>query len=80
MMAERTADMLAQQHSETIQMLKAELMAQNENLQKLAQAAKTFAQELVKAVPERAREMGLIKPEPVRQKKPERSRGIGFER
>lgn len=69
-----------QQKDKIVQALKAELAAQKENLQKLAQSAKAFAQELIKAAPERAREMGLIRHEPVLQTKTRRERGHSFER
>jgi hypothetical protein len=80
MLSKRTLALHAQQSDTVVQTLKTELAAQKENILKLARAAKIFAQELIKAAPERARELGLIRTEPVLQRKPERSRGYSFER
>lgn len=80
MLSKRVLALHAQQSDKVVQTLKTELAAQKEKMLKFARAAKTFAQELIKAAPERARELGLIRTEPVLQRKPERGKGYSFER
>ena len=80
MLSKRALALHAQQSDKVVQTLKTELAAQKEKMLKFARAAKTFAQELIKVAPERARALGLIRTAPVHQRKPERSRGYSFER
>src|SRR5260363_403539 len=79
-LSKRTLALRAQQNDKVVQMLKTELAAQKEKMLKLARVVKVLIQELIKAAPERAHALGLIKTEPVLQRKPERGKGYSFER
>src|SRR5260364_59322 len=79
-LSKRTLALRAQQNDTVVQMLKTELAAQKEKMLKLARVVKVLIQELIKAAPERAHALGLIKTEPVLQRKPERGKGYSFER
>src|SRR5260364_194112 len=67
-LSKRTLALRAQQNDKVVQRLKT------------ARVVNVLIQELIKAAPERAHALGLIKTEPVLQRKPERGKGYSFER